>query len=105
MLQPYLSIQPSTSTKPIIDYKNLLRWLTQLQGNEVEIGGFKGRTNKLVDGCYSWWVGGAFPLLEALGVGGMRGDVERNEEQNTSEAASESWDDVDGMLVLFSSRV
>ena len=28
-------------------------------------GGFQGRTNKLVDGCYSFWQGGAFPQLEA----------------------------------------
>ena len=27
-------------------------------------GGFCGRTNKLVDGCYSWWVGALFPLLD-----------------------------------------
>jgi prenyltransferase beta subunit len=26
-------------------------------------GGFHGRPNKLVDGCYSFWVGGVFPLL------------------------------------------
>ena|SRR5690554_151956 len=26
-------------------------------------GGFQGRTNKLVDSCYSYWVGGLFPLL------------------------------------------
>lgn len=29
-------------------------------------GGFQGRTNKLVDGCYSFWQGGAFPLLYSL---------------------------------------
>ena len=29
-------------------------------------GGFNGRTNKLVDGCYSFWQGGLFPLLEDL---------------------------------------
>ncbi len=29
-------------------------------------GGFQGRPNKLVDGCYSFWVGGLFPLLEAI---------------------------------------
>ena len=29
-------------------------------------GGFQGRTNKLVDGCYSFWQGGAFPLIHAL---------------------------------------
>lgn len=27
-------------------------------------GGFQGRTNKLVDGCYSFWQGGAIPILE-----------------------------------------
>ncbi|KAF9145008.1 hypothetical protein BGX30_010667 [Mortierella sp. GBA39] len=26
-------------------------------------GGFQGRTNKLVDGCYAFWTGGIFPIL------------------------------------------
>ena len=26
-------------------------------------GGFQGRTNKLVDGCYSFWMGAIFPLI------------------------------------------
>lgn len=29
-------------------------------------GGFQGRTNKLVDSCYSFWMGGCFPLSHAL---------------------------------------
>ena len=29
-------------------------------------GGFQGRTNKLVDGCYSFWQGGAFPLVHMV---------------------------------------
>jgi len=29
-------------------------------------GGFNGRPNKLVDGCYSFWVGGCLPLLQSL---------------------------------------
>ena len=29
-------------------------------------GGFQGRTNKLVDGCYSFWQGGVFPLLHVV---------------------------------------
>jgi len=29
-------------------------------------GGFQGRTNKLVDGCYSFWQGGLFPLLHTM---------------------------------------
>ena len=42
----------------------LAGWLTHRQ---MEMhGGFQGRTNKLVDGCYSFWQGGAFPLLESV---------------------------------------
>lgn len=26
-------------------------------------GGFQGRTNKLVDGCYSFWLGSIFPII------------------------------------------
>lgn len=29
-------------------------------------GGFEGRTNKLVDACYSFWQGGALPLINAV---------------------------------------
>nr|AUZ98400.1 protein farnesyltransferase subunit beta [Trachyspermum ammi] len=29
-------------------------------------GGFQGRTNKLVDGCYSFWQGGASALIQRL---------------------------------------
>lgn len=29
-------------------------------------GGFQGRTNKLVDGCYSFWVGATIPITQAL---------------------------------------
>mmetsp|Transcript_34283 Transcript_34283/g.66384 ORF Transcript_34283/g.66384 Transcript_34283/m.66384 type:complete len:471 (+) Transcript_34283:3-1415(+) len=47
-----------------IDLPALLRWATQRQMS-VE-GGFQGRTNKLVDSCYSWWVGGIFPLLNPV---------------------------------------
>jgi protein farnesyltransferase subunit beta len=28
-------------------------------------GGFQGRPNKLVDGCYSFWIGAVFPRLPA----------------------------------------
>ncbi|MEW5299125.1 MAG: hypothetical protein WDW36_002169 [Sanguina aurantia] len=45
-----------------VDLPRLLHWAVMRQGH-VE-GGFNGRTNKLVDGCYSLWVGGLFPLLQ-----------------------------------------
>ncbi|EEB07496.1 farnesyltransferase beta subunit Cpp1 [Schizosaccharomyces japonicus yFS275] len=39
----------------------LARWLTQRQ--DAILGGLSGRTNKLVDGCYSWWVGASVNLF------------------------------------------
>lgn len=47
-----------------LDLPRLLHWAVQRQG-WVE-GGFNGRTNKLVDGCYSFWQGGVFPVLQQL---------------------------------------
>jgi protein farnesyltransferase subunit beta len=36
--------------------------LSQCEG----AGGFRGRTNKLVDGCYSFWAGALFPMIRRL---------------------------------------
>lgn len=44
--------------------KSLLRWIVNKQ-MRLE-GGFEGRTNKLVDACYSFWQGGALPLINAV---------------------------------------
>ncbi|WVQ63932.1 uncharacterized protein L199_002088 [Kwoniella botswanensis] len=49
-----------------IDAEAALRWSALQQGEAIEGGGFRGRTNKLVDGCYSWWVGGGIPVCEEL---------------------------------------
>lgn len=49
-----------------IDVASAVRWSVLMQGEASEVGGFRGRTNKLVDGCYGWWVGGGFPVLEEL---------------------------------------
>lgn len=46
----------------MLDLKSMLRWAVHRQLS-VE-GGFNGRTNKLVDGCYSFWVGALLPLLQ-----------------------------------------
>ena len=94
MLQPFTT-HPNSSTKdkPSIDIQNLTRWLVQMQGNEVELGGFKGRTNKLVDGCYSWWCGGSFSLLEALGVQSLPDSLG---DDQAEEGVEDLWDDMDG---------
>jgi len=46
-----------------IDMDALVGWLARRQlGYE---GGFSGRANKLVDGCYSFWQGGAMTIVSA----------------------------------------
>ncbi|KAL3875015.1 hypothetical protein ACJMK2_037957 [Sinanodonta woodiana] len=42
----------------------LQRWTVNKQMSYE--GGFQGRSNKLVDGCYSFWQGGAFPLIHMV---------------------------------------
>ena len=48
----------------LCDLDTLLLWAASRQ-MRCE-GGFQGRTNKLVDGCYSFWQGGMFPLLHRM---------------------------------------
>jgi protein farnesyltransferase subunit beta len=44
-----------------INTRSFLRWLVNKQMRHE--GGFQGRTNKLVDSCYSFWQGAVFNLL------------------------------------------
>ncbi|KAK3905205.1 terpenoid cyclases/protein prenyltransferase alpha-alpha toroid [Staphylotrichum tortipilum] len=66
---------PSRSIQSYLDVPRLVAWLSSRQ--YAPEGGFSGRTNKLVDGCYSHWVGGCFPLIEAClnSSGGNGGDA------------------------------
>ncbi|KAK9704203.1 CAAX farnesyltransferase (FTase) subunit beta [Basidiobolus ranarum] len=48
----------------LLNLPRLVEWAVSRQ-MKLE-GGFQGRTNKLVDGCYSLWMGGLFPLLESI---------------------------------------
>ncbi|KAI3364152.1 hypothetical protein L3Q82_010968 [Scortum barcoo] len=45
----------------MLDLRALLRWVVSRQMRFE--GGFQGRCNKLVDGCYSYWQAGLLPLL------------------------------------------
>jgi protein farnesyltransferase subunit beta len=88
-----------------IDVKRLYRWATSLQGYEIEGFGFRGRTNKLVDGCYSWWVGGLFPLLEDI-MGNHSAhihpqDVPGDASGRKSFEKEEDWVDDDGTSLEF----
>lgn len=48
----------------LCDIPALLRWTASRQMSFE--GGFQGRTNKLVDGCYSFWQGGTFPIFHLI---------------------------------------
>ncbi|WEJ95113.1 CAAX farnesyltransferase (FTase) subunit beta [Yamadazyma tenuis] len=47
-----------------IDLEKFIKWVVSRQLN-LE-GGLSGRSNKLVDACYSFWVGGCYGLLESV---------------------------------------
>ena len=68
-----------------VDIPMLVRWATSLQGSlPYEGGGMRGRTNKLVDGCYGWFCGGGLmTLLEML-----------TEDEATDATTSDSWSTV-----------
>ncbi|KAI1155144.1 terpenoid cyclases/Protein prenyltransferase [Nemania diffusa] len=53
---------PHRSFPRHLDLPRLISWLSSRQ--YAPEGGLSGRTNKLVDGCYSHWVGGCWPLVE-----------------------------------------
>lgn len=55
--------EPHVILPRYLDIPRLISWLSARQ--YAPEGGFAGRTNKLVDGCYSHWVGGCWPLVQA----------------------------------------
>ena len=48
----------------LCDIESVLRWSAFRQ--MAYEGGFQGRANKLVDGCYSFWQGVVFPLIHLI---------------------------------------
>ena len=54
---------PKETLNRYLDMPRLVHWLSARQC--APEGGYNGRTNKLVDGCYSHWVGGCWAIVEA----------------------------------------
>lgn len=54
---------PKTMFEKYLNLPSLVAWLTARQ--HAPEGGLAGRSNKLVDGCYSHWIGGCWSLVEA----------------------------------------
>lgn len=86
-----LTCAASNSPKAIskADPEECLRWAVQMQGESIEAGGFRGRANKLVDGCYGWWVGGLFAVLEAM----IRPDKVEDVKHSVEDQNNEEWVD------------
>ena len=57
------------SVPEFIDIPSLCEWLGRRQ--MVYEGGFQGRANKLVDSCYTFWQGAAFPLISEIARNNM----------------------------------
>ena len=55
---------------PALNVPALAAWASQRQN--AFCGGFDGRTNKLADGCYSFWQGALFPLLATYAGSSLR---------------------------------
>jgi len=66
-----------------IDIPRLLNWLVNAQLT-VE-GGFQGRTNKLVDGCYSFWQGASFIILDNFCFNNSEFIIDEMERKNVVE--------------------
>ena len=64
-----------------IDIPSLLRWAAQRQGSCE--GGLNGRTNKLVDGCYSFWEGGLFPMLQSMTLEEISSESPSNSDESS----------------------
>eukprot|EP00741_Cyanophora_paradoxa_P021298 tig00021348_g20558.t1 len=75
-----------------VDRARLLRWAA---GRQMRLeGGFHGRTNKLVDSCYSYWQGALFPILhvEAAPETARRG-AEAEEAEGEGEEQGGGWEE------------
>ena len=74
----------------------LVRWAVSLQGTAYEGGGFRGRTNKLVDGCYGWFCGGG--LLTCV-EGLVHPPAPEEVEEDDGDASWDSVSEHDGDLL------
>eukprot|EP00240_Pyramimonas_obovata_P005810 CAMPEP_0118940664 /NCGR_PEP_ID=MMETSP1169-20130426/31998_1 /TAXON_ID=36882 /ORGANISM="Pyramimonas obovata, Strain CCMP722" /LENGTH=342 /DNA_ID=CAMNT_0006885215 /DNA_START=111 /DNA_END=1135 /DNA_ORIENTATION=- len=90
-----------------LDIHKLARWAVFRQGS-VE-GGFMGRTNKLVDGCYSFWMGGLFPLLRRLlpplDLEGLAALLPAEGQQGGTRLVEDEVEEVQGSKILGSTDI
>jgi len=62
--QPWVTKDEKEHMEQLVEWKKLRGWLVRRQMSYE--GGFNGRCNKLVDGCYSFWQGASLAILDVL---------------------------------------
>ncbi|KAJ9476042.1 Protein farnesyltransferase subunit beta [Pseudozyma hubeiensis] len=76
----------------------LIRWATAQQGTPFEGCGFRGRTNKLVDGCYGWFSGGGlFTVLSAMIESDLIEQAHNSSPTTSNLVGNQDWN---GMLTV-----
>ncbi len=76
-------------------------------------GGFQGRTNKLVDACYSFWQAATFPLIQFRPEKGVRSYADAPQAPSTNSLKDwnekgkvmEAHDEEDDPLTYFPTQV
>ncbi|GAC97897.1 farnesyltransferase beta subunit [Pseudozyma hubeiensis SY62] len=77
---------------------SLIRWATAQQGTPFEGCGFRGRTNKLVDGCYGWFSGGGlFTVISAMVESDLIEQAHESSPTPSNLAGAQDWN---GMLTV-----
>lgn len=66
-LAAILLAEGTDKVEQFVDIDRFLGWLNRRQ--DCDAWGLNGRTNKLVDACYSHWVGGCWPIVAQLRSG------------------------------------
>lgn len=94
------SAEPSNAE---LNREAMIRWATAQQGIPFEGAGFRGRTNKLVDGCYGWFSGGGlFTVLSAMIESELIEDAHKSSGSTSKSADVQDWN---GMLTVPSAPV
>ncbi|KAI5955280.1 RAM1 [Candida jiufengensis] len=58
-----INSDPHQVSKKIKNLDTFIKWNCD---RITEEGGFNGRSNKLVDACYSFWIGAVFPMISVM---------------------------------------
>lgn len=93
--------QNQSASSSTLDIEQVARWSSWQQGMPIEGGGFRGRTNKLVDGCYGWFSGAGLGTILGAQLELQHGswwidDISQTGTSIIGSGESDGWESVDG---------